>query len=61
MTEKPIKKEIFIKRTYENLPTTMVNIQELPKDEYEHFLEEMHRTRLAYLAIIQSNQDQEDK
>ena len=30
----------------------MVNIQDLPKPEYEKFLEQMNALRMAYIALV---------
>ncbi len=30
----------------------MINIQDLPKPEYEKFLEQMHALRIAYISIM---------
>jgi hypothetical protein len=33
----------------------MVNIQDLPKPEYEKFLEQMNALRMAYITLISSS------
>ena len=30
----------------------MINIQDLPKPEYEKFLEQMNELRMAYIALV---------
>ncbi len=47
---KPIVDRIFT-NVFVEIDGKSIPISELPKIEYEEFLEDMHRLRLAYIAV----------
>lgn len=48
---KPAVDRIFT-NVFVEIDGKSIPISELPKIEYEEFLEEMHRLRLAYIALV---------
>lgn len=46
-----MEEKLFSKIMVEIKDGVIVNITELPKDQYEQFLELMHQVRIAYIAV----------
>lgn len=54
--EKPALNKPVVGRSFTNVFVEIdgksIPIRELPKIEYEEFLENMHRLRMAYIAVV---------
>jgi hypothetical protein len=56
-----MEEKVFTKIMVEIKGGVMVNITDLPKDQYERFLEMMHDLRIIYIALQSDSRNQTKK
>lgn len=44
----------LIEKVYVQIGGEIINIQDLPPDQFEYFMELMNQTRIAYISLVES-------